>query len=255
MGCRKRRGSMRSAVGPGLAALGLWAALAGAAPLEAEVVTYRLVVDNTWSEATHPGRVAPEDAHFSWLGGGTHNDQVSFWQEGQLASPGVVEMAETGVINTLVEEVEDQVGAGTAFGPLAWRWWFCPEATTHRSCGGMTVEFEVDSQYPLVTLLTMLGPSPDWFVGVDGLALRQDGRWLSEVVVDLHPYDGGTRSANQWPLGGPENDPPEPISLITEESGQLVGPAKMGTMTFTLLTPVPTAVQSASWGAVKGEGK
>ena len=74
---------------------------------------------------------------------------------------------------------------------------------------------------------------------------------MRSVVVDLHPYDGGTRSANQWPLGGPQNDPPEPISLITEASGKVVGPAKMGTMTFTLLTPVPTATQESTWGEVK----
>ena len=203
--------------------------------LSAETVTYRLVVDNTWSQETHPGKMPPERAHFSWLGGGTHNDQVSFWEEGQVASPPMVQMAETGVIDMLADEVRSQVGQGKAFGVLAWRWWVCAEGIVNDSCGGNVFEFEVDSDFPLVTLVTMLGPSPDWFVGVSGLNLRDGDRWRGQVVVDLHPYDGGTRSANQWPLGGPQNDPPEPISLITEESGQLVGPDKMGTMTFTLL--------------------
>lgn len=71
----------------------------------ADVATYRLTIDNTWSEETHPGRIAPDDAHFSWLGGGTHSDRVSFWDVAELASLGMVEMAETGVINTLVGEV------------------------------------------------------------------------------------------------------------------------------------------------------
>ena len=55
---------------------------------------------------------------------------------------------------------------------------------------------------------------------------------MDDVVVDLFPYDGGTRSANVWNLHGPTNNPPEPISLITTESGQLVGPQSLGTMTF-----------------------
>ncbi len=220
--------------------------------VHADVVRYRLDIDNTWSEETHPGRIAPDDAHFSWLGGGTHNADVSFWQVGELASPGMIQMAETGRIDILSEEeVTAEVGSH-AFQALEYRWWFCPSATTANSCGDLSVEFDMDSSFPLVTLVTMLGPSPDWFVGVSGLPLHENGNWKRSVVVDLHPFDGGTRSANQWPLGGPQNNPPEPISVITEVSGQLVGPAKMGTMRFTLLTPVETVVDAIGWGALKG---
>ena len=106
---------------------------------KADVVRYRLDVDNTWSEETHPGRIAPTDAHFSWLGGGSHNSQVSFWQVGQIASPGIVQMAETGVINILTDE-EIQVEMGNrAFQTLEYRWWFCPPVTTIESCGDLSV--------------------------------------------------------------------------------------------------------------------
>ena len=33
---------------------------------------YQVRIENTWSEATHPGNF-PIDAHFSWFGGATHN--------------------------------------------------------------------------------------------------------------------------------------------------------------------------------------
>jgi hypothetical protein len=72
-----------------------------ATPAAAEVATYRLTVDNTWSETTHPGSFPP-DAHFSWLGGGTHTTAVEFWNEGVLATPGIQQMAETGVTDLLV---------------------------------------------------------------------------------------------------------------------------------------------------------
>ena len=216
-----------------LYAIGIALFLSGS--LDAETVTYRLEIDNTWSQETHPGRMPPERAHFSWLGGGTHSDRISFWQEGQLASPGIVEMAETGVIDMLVGEIDQQIDEGNAFSSLPYRWWVCADGIVNESCGTSIFEFEVDSEFPLVTLVTMLGPSPDWFVGVSGLNLRDGARWRPQVVVDLHPYDGGTRSENEWALYGDFNNPPEPISLITDESEQLVGPASLGTMTFTLL--------------------
>jgi len=238
-------------------ALFAWIAAGALAPtvsLYAEVVTYRLIVDNTWSQETHPGRMPPARAHFSWLGGGTHNDQVSFWQEGQVASPGMVQMAETGVIDMLADEIRGQIGQGKAYGTLTWRWWVCAEGIVNNGCGTSTFEFEVDSEFPLVTLTTMLGPSPDWFVGVSGLNLRPNGEWRQTVVVDLHPYDGGTRSDNVWQLYGTQNNPPNPIRLITEAAGQLVGPASLGTMTFSLVAsqdneyPPGTLVPSVNLG-------
>jgi hypothetical protein len=87
-----------------------------------------------------------------------------------------------------------------------------------------------------VTLVSMLGPTPDWFVGVSGVPLRENDQWLLQVVVDLMPYDGGTRSANEWALFGELTSPPEPIRRITAESGERIGPDSLGTMTFTLLS-------------------
>jgi hypothetical protein len=206
------------------------------ANLSGDTVRYQLEVDNTWSEATHPGAF-PGDAHFSWFGGGTHTDGVSFWEVGQPTSAGMTQMAETGRTDILVNEVASAVGNGDADQALSWQWWFCPDGTDQGSYGATTVEFDVDDRYPLVTLVSMLGPSPDWFVGVTGLPLHENGRWLPYVEIDLRPFDGGTRSANRWQLFGPQNNPPEPITEITHESGQLVGPDSLGTMTFRLQPP------------------
>ncbi len=210
-------------------------------------VTYRLVVDNTWSELTHPG-LFPVDAHFSWIAGATHTSQTSFWNEGQLATPGIQRMAEIGETSNLYNymgsnpglnlEVNAAITAGDADQFLEWRHWFCPVGTSHASCGTKTVEFDVDENFPLVTLVTMLGPSPDWFVGISGMSLRQNGQWIPKIVVDLRPYDGGTRDANTFNLFGPLTNPQEPVSLITAASGQIITPASLGTMTFQLIAPL-----------------
>jgi len=193
---------------------------------------YRLTVENTWSEATHPGAF-PFDAHFSWIGGGTHDDSVSFWDVGVPASPGIQEMAESGATFLLEQELALAVAQGGAGSVLAWHHWFCPPDTTNGQCGSMQVEFDVTSDHPLVTLVTMLGPSPDWFVGVSGLELHDGNAWVDEVVVDLRPFDGGTRDNNLFQLWGPLTTPPDPVSEITAASGQLIGPGSLGSFTFT----------------------
>jgi hypothetical protein len=205
--------------------------LVAASPGFSETATYRLTVDNTWSESPHPGNV-PNDAHFSWIGGGSHSSAISFWNDGVLASPGIVQMAENGRTDILVTEVDAAITSGTAGSVLNWQHWFCPSGTTNPSCGFLVVEFEIDDAFPLVTLVTMLGPSPDWFVGVSGLALHDGNDWLNTVVVDLRPYDGGSRDQNIFELGGPLTTPQDPVSLITAGSGQLIGPESLGTFRF-----------------------
>lgn len=203
-------------------------------PLEAQAVRYRLEIVNTWSTTSHPGAF-PLDAHFSWLAGATHHPGATFWELGQLSSPGTTQMAETGATTKFVQEVETALLAGTAGAALDWPWWFCPAETVNPNCGPLVVEFEIEPAHPLVTLATMLGPSPDWFVGVSGLSLQQGGQWVQQLSVDLRPLDGGTRSANVFALGGPKNAPPEVISQITMATGQLVGPGTLGRFVFTLL--------------------
>lgn len=212
-----------------------------AAVASGQTARYRVEINNTWSEETHPGRF-PFEAHFSWFGGVTHNAEVSFWEEGRLASPGMAQMAETGFTTILLREADLAINAGTAHSKLDYPWWFCPDGTSATQCGETTVELDVDSDFPLVTLVSMLGPSPDWFVGVSGLSLRENGAWVDEVVVDLFPYDGGTRSANQFLLGGPITSPPDPITLIPSNRRHLIGSASLGTMRFTLVPEPGTLV-------------
>ena len=56
----------------------------------------------------------------------------------------------------------------------------------------MTFDIDVDS--PLVTHVSMIAPSPDWFVGVNSLSLLEGGSFMSSVVIQLFAYDAGTDS-------------------------------------------------------------
>jgi spondin-1 len=45
----------------------------------------------------------------------------------------------------------------------------------------------------LVSLVSTLYPSPDWFVGISGLELcLSNGSWVDQRTLHLYPYDAGT---------------------------------------------------------------
>lgn len=63
--------------------------------------------------------------------------------------------------------------------------------------------FRVDKFHHLTSLLTMLGPSPDWIVGVSALELcLRNCSWVSEKVMNLYPWDAGTDSGMTYIVSG-----------------------------------------------------
>ena len=206
----------------------------GAPEAPSPIAHYEVTILNTWTERSHPGAL-PSLAHFSWLGGATHDDAVTFWETGALASPGLTLMAEIGNTDLLSTEVAVAIEAGHADAALQWQQWFCPPGTDVSVCGESTVSFDVSLDFPRVTLVSMLGPSPDLFVGASSLPLLMDGQWVEALVVDLVPYDAGTRSDVDFTMNGALQDPPLPIALITSTDDHLIGPASLGTMTLVRL--------------------
>lgn len=153
-------------------------------PVEALTARYRATFQATWSAATHPVDI-PESPHFSPLVGGTHNAQVTFWREGSFASDGIKDMAERGQTATLLTEINAAIAAGTAQRGFT-------GGNVAISPGSATAEFEISQSHPLVTLVSMIAPSPDWFVGVSGVSLLENGQWISELRISLDPWDAGT---------------------------------------------------------------
>ncbi len=171
--------------------------------------TYRLTVTNNWTPTTHPIGY-PQDAHFSWVGGGTHSGSETFWQLGGISSLGMEQMAETGVTTMLLDEITAAGGS-----TLNWRHWFCPDNTMHFNCRDTIVEFTADSSQHFLTLVSMVAPSPDWFVGVSGLNLMDaSGDWKTSISIPLAMYDAGTEEGVNPTLTNPETTPFEPIVRI-----------------------------------------
>ena len=150
----------------------------------------------------------PGGAHFSPLIGAVHNDQVTFWREGGTASAGIESMAGVGGTNALKTDI---TAAGSNAGAIIERIGNIGATAT------VTADFKVTSTHPLVTLLTMVAPSPDWFVGVSGLsllAMRTDDGWQPSLTVDLFPYDAGTEEGTEFSLSNAATSPQGAIASI-----------------------------------------
>ena len=195
-------------------------------PAQAQgAATYRVTFESTWSAATHPDAF-PANAHFSPLVGTAHDATVAFWTPGAAASAGIEEMAERGRTVLMVEEFAAAMGAASP-GTVG------PDVPVSPGTAEMTLV--VSPAHPLVTLVTMIAPSPDWFVGVHGLDLRAGAGWAERVVVPLVVYDAGTDSGTDYSSLNLDTQPREPIAVLAV--GPFASGAPVGHFTFERLTP------------------
>ena len=116
-------------------------------------------------------------------------------------------MAETGSKSPLDSEIDSLIDEGSACTKIS-------GAGINPSPGKVSVTFTASQDCPLVSVVTMIAPSPDWFVGVSGLGLYENGEWVSHKVVELAPYDAGTDSGASYNSANLATDNPEPIFKI-----------------------------------------
>ncbi|MEM7313447.1 MAG: spondin domain-containing protein [Planctomycetota bacterium] len=200
-------------------AIGMLVTLSAA--VHAQTATYEILFEGTWTAANnHP---IPGGAHFSPLVGATHNSSVELWRNGGLATNGIERMAESGSVIPLRNEIL-AYGAENAtpyIGP----------GIDNDGTGSLMIE--VDASQSLLTLVTMIAPSPDWFIGTSGFDLRPGGEWVDGLVYDLFAYDSGTDNGVGFTSPNSDTNPQEPISLLGSPLGGL---PPIGTYTFNLLS-------------------
>ena len=77
----------------------------------------------------------------------------------------------------------------------------------------------VDEDRSLVSLITMIFPSPDWFLGVSNVDMcdPMTGEWREEYDRDLFPYDSGTDDGTSFESPDAPTMPKKNIFLIGNE--------------------------------------
>lgn len=200
----------------------------------AQSVTYRVTFTGTWT--SNDSSPYPMSAHFSPLIGATHIPNAAIWKRGEVASLGVQEVAELGATLEIMQELTAAENAGTT-GPIV----VLDDLFNLPNASTTVVEFTEQKSH--ITLISMVAPSPDWFVGVSDLSLRNNGQWIENLTVDLHPYDAGTEEGDTFSLFNSATVPRQAIALIGSspffQSSPIIGRIK-----FKLLTQIQPPVTS-----------
>ena len=175
----------------------------------AQDATYSLDFISNWNNTTHPhpGGSFPSTAHWSRLVGTTHNANIVFWELGQLATTGVEEVAENGVTTFITQEINTSISNGNAYQVINLDLGF-----------GNIFTFEainVDADFPYISLMTMLAPSPDWLAEINSVKLTDNlGNWLSSISIDVYATDSGTDSGADYGTPDSDTNPPENIRSL-----------------------------------------
>lgn len=176
---------------------------------------YTISVTTYWNSTDHSDNgntPLPSSAHWSDLVGATHSTANEFFEVGTLATPGIEDVAEIGVNTAFKNEVDDAITNG-----LADQWLQQGFSPTFGAIGTASLgTITVSENYPLLTLVSMIAPSPDWFIGVNSFSLLDtDNNWKTgEINIDVFAYDAGTEDGTTYTITNAATNPHEPISSL-----------------------------------------
>lgn len=173
-----------------------------------DMARYRIEFVANWSEETHPEQYE-SSAHFSPFIAYTYDgsEEGRIWTASEVASEGMKVMAETGKPVPLESEIDVKIEAGVAHSRT--------RGNRIDSPGFDEGTIDVAQSHPELGFVSMLAPSPDWFV-FGNTVLFDGDMWVPRVVVDLTTYDAGTASGATLTADDIETDPRALITTFDE---------------------------------------
>ena len=186
--------------------------------------TYTVTFNSIWNSTDHG--TLPPNAHWSKLVGVNHNNNISFVGLGQLATAGIKKVAERGENDIFESEVNAEIANGNA------QQYIDGNALSTATGNVIINTLEVSENFPLLTLVSMIAPSPDWMIMISNVNLRENNQWKTSITMDLYPTDAGTDSGTSYTAGDIVTNPQAPISVIQNMYG--FNDQKIGTITITL---------------------
>lgn len=172
---------------------------------------YEVIFEGLWSKYTHP-KDFPTNfwlTHFSDIIGASHSTDFRMWEYGGYASEGLQQAAELGVTKKLEAELKQESNKIRTIIKARGLW--------YPNLNGKTFAvFRADRRHHLMSLVSMIGPSPDWIVGVSALELcLRNCSWAAEKTIDLFLWDAGTDSGMSYLSPNTPTVPHERIRRVT----------------------------------------
>ena len=185
---------------------------------------YTITITGKW---TSPAFTVPPGAHYTTFIGMVHNGNAGLWKEGTKASYGTEVLAETGQGAPILAEIDSTINTGNGLALILF--------VSPTTIGSSNVSIYCNSNYSKISLESMLGPTPDWFVGVSGMELYNNKQWVADTTINLYAYDAGTEEGDVFGYANPATVPQQDIHLL--QAGQATVLANGNTS----LAPIATA--------------
>ena len=186
---------------------------------------YTVIVKSTWTKTSHPFEY-PSGAHFSGMIGASHNAKYSIFAVGRRPTPGLERLSEEGKHSPLDTEIRAAIDQGNALmlfesgGLKNWK-------------DSMVATVRVDPAHPLVSVVNMIAPSPDWFTGASSVNLAENGGWITRRTVTLYAYDSGGDDGKTYKAPDRDTNPKKPTTRAATRHFVVHGRVKpVATVTF-----------------------
>ncbi len=168
---------------------------------------YSITISGQWKA---PAFTVPGGAHYTTFIGMVHNDMATMWNDGTKATLGMEVLAETGGGGPILSEIDSTVRTKNGLALLL----FVAPSTI----GSSAVNVYCNSNYSRISFASMLGPTPDWFVGVSNINLYTNNQWVADTTIQLYAYDSGTENGDTFGYNNPATIPQQNINLL--QAGQ-----------------------------------
>ena len=186
---------------------------------------YTVIIKSTWTKATFPLEY-PSDGHFSGMIGASHNARYTIFAVGKRPTRGLERLSEEGKHSPLNDEIKHAIDQGNALmlfesgGLKNWN-------------DSMVATVRVDPAHPLVDVVNMVAPSPDWFTGATGVNLIENGAWVSSRRVVLRAYDSGGDDGTTYKAPDKDANPKKATTRSTNRHFVVRGSAQpVAVLTF-----------------------
>jgi hypothetical protein len=184
---------------------------------------YRVELTGKWKA---PEFGVPAGVHFTTFVGMVHNENARMWEEGGLASPGIENVAETGSATQALIEIDSVIRGKNASGVFT--------IPAPPPVGTSVRTIYANSNYTMVSFVSMIAPSPDWFVGINGVSLYNSKKWVADTLIQLYVHDAGTEEGDVFSLNNPASNPHKNIERLTATTGSVLANGN------TSLSPIAT---------------
>lgn len=179
----------------------------GIVPKEDEII-YQVTLKGSWSKQLHPN-FYPPTAHMSPMVVWSHRIKNIFFEIDGFASEGLENVAETGATRIIERELTELGKNNSILDFTKGRLIDAP--------GTDSVQIAVSKSAPYVSVISMIAPSPDWFVAAHNVLLFENGKWIPTKTVQTTLYDSGTDSGKEFRSRNSDTRPQEPISKFISE--------------------------------------